>query len=95
MEDSEVDLRPLPQFERYADLATVNAPIVFPSGTARRLPFELEDGPVNQRFLRHHTGIINQIARGEIITAVNHDVKVFDDPLQRSLRPTEQIRQCQ
>lgn len=44
VEHSEVDLRPLPQFEQTAELATVNAPIVFPFGTVRRVPFELKIG---------------------------------------------------
>ena len=40
----------------------------------RHLPFELENGPEHQRLAQQHTGIIHEVASGEIIGAVYHQV---------------------
>ena len=40
----------------------------------RNLPFKLEDGAENQRLAQHHTGIVDEVASGEIIGAIDHQI---------------------
>ena len=48
----------------------------------RRLPLKTEDAAVNVRFAQQHTGIVGQVARGEIVRAVDNDV-VWLEQFQR------------
>ena len=49
-------------------------------GEAARLAFETENGAVDVRlFLREHAGVVREIARGEIVRAVDDDVVRAND----------------
>src|SRR5699024_10015370 len=64
-------------------------PVVGPAGSLSvhivengNLPFELENGAVDIRFVEHHAGIIDQVARGEVVGAVSYHI-VIPDNFQR------------
>src|SRR5205085_10985013 len=46
------------------------------------LPFEAEDRAIDVRLLQQHAGVIGQITRGKIISAIDHDV-VFGNDFER------------
>ena len=50
----------------------------------RRLTFEAEDRSVNVRLLQQHAGVVHQIARREIIRAVDHHVVALAECRARS-----------
>src|SRR5581483_4714068 len=51
----------------------------------RDLSLEAEDAAVNVRLPKQHAGIVDQVARGEVVCAIGYDVVVAED-FQRVLR---------
>lgn len=43
------------------------------------LAVKAEDGPMNQRFSRHNTGVVYQKACGKVVGTVNDDIIIFDE----------------
>ncbi|MBT9171239.1 MAG: hypothetical protein DDT18_01611 [Actinobacteria bacterium] len=45
----------------------------------RSLTFEDEDAPVHDGLVSQNTGIVEKIASGEVIAAINYQIVVFDN----------------
>src|SRR5579884_2042975 len=68
--------RDKPRRRRFRIEATVAR--AFLGGEDAGLPFKAEDGGIGIRLSAEHAGIVDEIARGEIVRAVGDDVVVLD-----------------
>jgi hypothetical protein len=44
-----------------------------------RLPFEAEDAAMHIGDIRHDTSVVHQVARGEVVAAIDHHIVIVDD----------------
>ena len=52
-----------------------------PGHEGRHLAVEAEDGAVDVGLVREHAGVVEQVAGGEVVAAVDHQVELRDDAL--------------
>ncbi len=52
-----------------------------PGDEGGHLPLEAEDGAVHHGLVHEHGGVVDQVPRGEVVTAVDHHVEALEDAL--------------